>query len=95
VTSSTASVSDVILEAVTTEFGSTIGSSGESGALVGLFAKVSVNASITGKRASTESEASTTGSSTTDSVTYTVAVPARRLAIRVKGQPSNELDLQE
>lgn len=89
------SESDVKTQAVTTEYGSTVESSGESGLLLGLFAKVAVKASITGKRASTDSEASTIGSTATNSSTYTVMVPTRRLMVRQKGQASSDINLNE
>lgn len=93
--SDTTSESDVKLHAVTTEFGSTIESSGESGLIAGLFAKVAVKASITGKRATTDSESTTSGSSSTNSFTYTVMVPTRRLAVRQKGQASSDINVNE
>jgi hypothetical protein len=87
--------SEVKTNAVTTEYGSTIESSGESGLLAGLFAKVSVKASITAKRAATDSEASTIGSSATNASTYDVLVPTRRLVVRQKGQGSSDINVNE
>lgn len=87
--------SEVRTHAVETEYGSTVESSGESGLLAGLFAKVAIKASITGKRAATDSEASTIGSSATNSSTYTVMVPTRRLVMRQKGQASSDINVNE
>ncbi len=91
----TTSESDVKLHAVATEFGSSVESSGESGLLAGLFAKISVKGTITAKRVLTDSDATGTGSSDTHSISYTVMVPARRLAHLQHGQPADDINLNE
>jgi hypothetical protein len=95
VDSDTTSESDVKLHAVATEFGSSVESSGESGLLAGLFAKVSVKGTITAKRVVTDSDASGTGTSDTHTISYTVMVPACRLAIKQHGQPASDINLNE
>ena len=91
----TTSESEATIKAVTNEFGATVGGSGESGTLVNVFAKVSLNASITGKRAATESESIGTGSSATDSTTYTIMVPVRPLLVRLNERSLNDFKLSD
>lgn len=82
VATSTSSDSEVKLHAVEKEFGSTSGVTGETGLLAEIFGKVSFNATIVSKRASTDSEAATIGTSAAQSTTSIVEVPARPLIIK-------------
>lgn len=94
-TSDTATESEAITKAIATEFGSSIESSGESGLLVGLFAKVSVTGNIHASRTNSSSTETSSEESSTNSATWNVILPARRLAIRVSGKTINDVDLQE
>jgi hypothetical protein len=93
--SSTLSDSEVKLHAVATEFGSSVESSGETGLLASIFAKVAIKATITGKRVWTDSESTGTGSSDTHTMMYTVSVVQRRLAVRQKGEAAVNLDVDD
>jgi hypothetical protein len=93
--SKTASESEVKLHAVAEEFGSTGEVGYESGMLASLFGKVSLKATIIDKEVTTNSESESSGTSESDSATYKVLVPAKRLVIRQKGVELDDLDLDE
>jgi hypothetical protein len=95
VDSHTASETDIKTKAVTEETGWSGDLTTETGALEDIIAKASLKSSISGKHSETDTTGSTTGTSDTHSVSYTVLVPARRLVIRQHGQPAQDVNLNE
>jgi len=94
--SNTTSENDVKLQVVTTEFGGTVGVTAEvSGSIELISGKLSENVSIAAKRAATESESIGTGNSATESTTYTLKVPIRRLLVRLNDRSLNEFKLND
>lgn len=78
--------------AVAQESGTQSSTSVESGGLAQLIGgKVAGDITFFGKRTTTQTGTSTSGTSTTDSVTYDVELLASRLAIKQTGQPQDLL----
>ncbi len=89
------SEADIKVDAVATEYGSSVTSSGETSGLTALFGKVSLGATISAKRVESGSTSSGTTTTNTQTTTYTVQVPTRRLAFKQKGQAISDLNLND
>jgi hypothetical protein len=94
-TESNTSESEAKVKAVETEFGAEIEATGGSGALVGLFAEVSVTAKIAGKRTWSDSTTGTTGSGSSSGLEWDIFVPVPRLKLHQKGQPDLDINIEE
>jgi hypothetical protein len=94
-TESNTSESEAKVKAVETEFGSEIESTGGSGALVGLFAEVSITAKIAGKRTWSDSTTGTTSSGGSSGLEWDIIVPVPRLKLHQKGQPDLDINIEE